>query len=82
MDGEFLLVSFEKNYEEYLIGMGMPGFVAKLVLSAKEVITYTEPKESASLWTIFTKTGKALIFNRIYLLCSFSDTLSPCERSK
>jgi hypothetical protein len=61
MDGEFLLASYEKNYEDYLIGMGMPGFVAKLILSAKEVITYTEPKESDGLWTIFTKTGESLV---------------------
>ena len=57
VDGEFLLVSFDKNYADFLVAMGMPSFVATLVTSAREVITFQEPSEESGFWTRRTKTG-------------------------
>ena len=57
LDGEFLLVSFDKNYPDFLVAMGMPSFVVTLVTSAREVIIFQEPREETGFWTRKTKTG-------------------------
>jgi hypothetical protein len=57
LDGEFLLASFTENYSDFLKGMGMPAFVAAMILSARETITLTQPNEEHGFWSMATKTG-------------------------
>lgn len=55
MDGDFLLVSYDENYPEYLAALGIPGFVISLILSSREVITFRQPDDPKGNWTIKTK---------------------------
>lgn len=56
IDGEFLLVSYDENYPDYLKTMGIPGFVVNLILSSKEILIFKEPTQPGGNWTMNTKT--------------------------
>jgi len=57
IDGEFSLASFEDNYQEFLIGMGMPQIIAAMVSGSKEIVTFVEPRKGKQEWKKKVVTG-------------------------
>ena len=66
VDGEFLLASFDDNYSKFLVGMGMPSFVATLITNAREVVTFKAPSEDNGVWKMITKTGKSSLYAPVH----------------
>lgn len=56
MDGEFLLASFDPNYNVYLADLGTPNFVIPMILKNREVIILRQPSSQGGLWVMDTKT--------------------------
>ncbi|CAB4066163.1 unnamed protein product [Lepeophtheirus salmonis] len=56
--GMYELVRHDENYEKYLIALGIPYFVVKLILVSPEIIIFDVPLDMKNeQWTIITKAG-------------------------